>query len=132
MRKRLDEVMGKMESNIKLEGLLQDVLNNTEKVQALAKQMGIDAAEAGGDQVTWPRTQQAAERRASHTTEADGRSLLDQILDQTKPATRPSGSGTSSSSRKSSARRSRPSRAASSPATSNGPSRSGRRRSTRS
>jgi type VI secretion system protein ImpB len=45
MRKRLDEVMGKMESNIKLEGLLQDVLNNSEKVQSLAKQMGIEAGE---------------------------------------------------------------------------------------
>lgn len=47
MRKRLDEVMGKMESNFKLEGLLQDVLTNSEKVQSLAKQMGIEAAEAG-------------------------------------------------------------------------------------
>jgi type VI secretion system protein ImpB len=42
MRKRLDEVLGRMESNVKLEGLLQEVLANTEKVQALAKQMGID------------------------------------------------------------------------------------------
>ena len=47
MRKRLDEVMGKMESNIKLEGLLQDVLQSTEKVQSLAKQMGIEAEQAG-------------------------------------------------------------------------------------
>ena len=45
MRKRLDEVMGKMESNIKLEGLLQDVLTNSEKVQSLAKQMGLEAGE---------------------------------------------------------------------------------------
>ena len=45
MRKRLDEVMGKMESNIKLEGLLQEVLNNSEKVKSLAKQMGIEAGE---------------------------------------------------------------------------------------
>jgi type VI secretion system protein ImpB len=43
MRKRLDEVLGKMESNMKLEGLLQEVLANTEKVQALAKQMGIES-----------------------------------------------------------------------------------------
>jgi len=42
MRKRLDEVLGKMESNVKLEGLLQEVLANTEKVQTLAKQMGIE------------------------------------------------------------------------------------------
>jgi type VI secretion system protein ImpB len=45
MRKRLDEVMGKMESNIKLEGLLQDVLTNSEKVASLAKQMGLEAGE---------------------------------------------------------------------------------------
>src|SRR5205814_736311 len=43
MRKRLDEVLGKIESNVKLEGLLQDVLGNDEKVKALAQQMGIDA-----------------------------------------------------------------------------------------
>ena len=45
MRKRLDEVVGKMESNIKLEGLLQDVLANSEKVKSLAQQMGIEAGE---------------------------------------------------------------------------------------
>ena len=45
MRKRLDEVMAKMETNVKLEGLLQDVLANTEKVKALAGEMGIKAEE---------------------------------------------------------------------------------------
>src|SRR5947209_19006469 len=45
MRQRLDEVLGKMESNVKLEGLLQEVLANSDKAQALAKQMGIEAAE---------------------------------------------------------------------------------------
>jgi len=45
MRQRLDEVLGKMESNVKLEGLLQDVLSNSEKAAALAKQMGIEAGE---------------------------------------------------------------------------------------
>ena len=44
MRKRLDEVLGKIEANVKLEGLLQDVLSNDEKVKALAQQMGIDNA----------------------------------------------------------------------------------------
>jgi type VI secretion system protein ImpB len=43
MRKRLDEILGKMQSNLKLEELLQDVIGNTEKVQALAKQMGVEA-----------------------------------------------------------------------------------------
>jgi len=44
MRKRLDEVLGKIEANVKLEGLLQDVLTNDEKVKALAQQMGIDTS----------------------------------------------------------------------------------------
>jgi type VI secretion system protein ImpB len=47
MRKRLQELMSKMEGNDKLEQLLGDVLNNTEKKLALAKQLGIEpAAEA--------------------------------------------------------------------------------------
>jgi type VI secretion system protein ImpB len=44
MRKRLQELMSKMEGNDKLEQLLGDVLNNTEKAMSLAKQMGIEAA----------------------------------------------------------------------------------------
>ena len=51
MRKRLDEVLAKISTNQQLEGLLQDVLANTEKVKDLAKQMGIEgdapAAEGG-------------------------------------------------------------------------------------
>jgi type VI secretion system protein ImpB len=43
-RQRLNEVLGKMESSQKLEDLLSQVLANTEKVQEMAKQMGIDAA----------------------------------------------------------------------------------------
>ena len=47
MRKRLQELMAKMEGNDKLEQLLGDVLANTEKAQSLAKQLGIEpAAEA--------------------------------------------------------------------------------------
>jgi type VI secretion system protein ImpB len=47
MRKRLQELMSKMEGNDKLEQLLGDVLNNTEKAMSLAKQMGLEpAAEA--------------------------------------------------------------------------------------
>jgi type VI secretion system protein ImpB len=42
MRKRLDEVLAKISTNQQLEGLLQDVLANTEKVKDLAKQMGIE------------------------------------------------------------------------------------------
>lgn len=44
MRKRLQELMSKMEGNDKLEQLLGDVLNNTEKAMSLAKQLGIESA----------------------------------------------------------------------------------------
>jgi len=43
MRKRLDEVLAKISTNQQLEGLLQDVLANTDKVKDLAQQMGIGA-----------------------------------------------------------------------------------------
>lgn len=42
-RERLNEVLGKMESNQKLEDLLGQVLANTEKVKEMAQKMGIDA-----------------------------------------------------------------------------------------
>jgi type VI secretion system protein ImpB len=41
MRLRLQQLLSKMEGNDKLEQLLGDVLSNTEKAMALAKQMGI-------------------------------------------------------------------------------------------
>ena len=43
MRKRLQELMSKMEGNDKLERLLTDVLTNTEKALTLAKHMGGEA-----------------------------------------------------------------------------------------
>jgi type VI secretion system protein ImpB len=43
MRQRLVHLMSKMEGNDKLEELLADVLSNTEKAAALAKQMGTEA-----------------------------------------------------------------------------------------
>lgn len=43
MRKRLEQLMNKMEGNDKLEALLGEVLNNTEKAQSLAKELGIEA-----------------------------------------------------------------------------------------
>lgn len=46
MRNRLTQLMSKMEGNDKLEQLLGDVLQNTEKAMALAKQMGIKGDEA--------------------------------------------------------------------------------------
>jgi len=45
-RQRLNEVLAKMESNQKLEDLLGQVLANTDKVQELAKQLGIEAGDA--------------------------------------------------------------------------------------
>jgi type VI secretion system protein ImpB len=42
MRLRLTQLLAKMEGNDKLEQLLGDVLSNTEKAMALAKQMGIE------------------------------------------------------------------------------------------
>ncbi len=41
MRQRLTQLLSKMEGNDKLETLLADVLTNTEKAAALAKEMGI-------------------------------------------------------------------------------------------
>jgi type VI secretion system protein ImpB len=44
MRQRLQETLNRMDLNPKLEAMLQDVLTNTEKVSALAKELGIDAS----------------------------------------------------------------------------------------
>jgi len=41
MRQQLSQLLGKMEGNDKLEGLLAEVLGNTEKALEVAKQMGI-------------------------------------------------------------------------------------------
>ncbi|MCI0641524.1 MAG: type VI secretion system contractile sheath small subunit [Gemmataceae bacterium] len=46
MRQRLTQLLSKMEGNDKLEALLSDVLGNTEKAMALAKEMGISGEEA--------------------------------------------------------------------------------------
>src|SRR5262245_32724903 len=46
MRHRLTQLLTQMEGNDKLEGLLAEVLQNTEKATTLAKQMGIEAAPA--------------------------------------------------------------------------------------
>lgn len=43
MRKRLDEVLSKISTNDQLADVLQDVINNTEKVQKLAKELGTEA-----------------------------------------------------------------------------------------
>src|SRR5262249_50549399 len=45
MRQKLVELLSKMEGNDKLESLLADVLSNTEKAMALAKQMGVSPDE---------------------------------------------------------------------------------------
>lgn len=43
MRQRLTQLLSKMEGNDKLEGLLAEVMGNTEKAMTLAKEMGIEA-----------------------------------------------------------------------------------------
>jgi len=43
MRQRLTQLLSKMEGNDKLEQLLSDVLSNTEKAMALAKELGVQA-----------------------------------------------------------------------------------------
>ena len=45
MRQRLTQLMSKMEGNDKLEALLGEVMGNTEKAAALAKEMGIGGEE---------------------------------------------------------------------------------------
>jgi len=47
MRQRLTQLLSKMEGNDKLEALLGDVLSNTEKAMALAKEMGVEAKKEG-------------------------------------------------------------------------------------
>jgi type VI secretion system protein ImpB len=42
MRGRLTNLLSKMEGNDKLEGLLADILANTEKAAAVAKEMGVE------------------------------------------------------------------------------------------
>lgn len=46
MRHKLNQLLSKMEGNDKLEALLGDVLGNTEKALALAKQLGIQTGGA--------------------------------------------------------------------------------------
>jgi type VI secretion system protein ImpB len=41
MRSRLQQLMSKMEGNDKLDALLAEVLSNTEKASALAKELGV-------------------------------------------------------------------------------------------
>jgi type VI secretion system protein ImpB len=48
MRQRLTQLLSKMEGNDKLEQLLGDVMQNTEKAMALAKEMGIEAPKTEG------------------------------------------------------------------------------------
>jgi type VI secretion system protein ImpB len=48
MRQRLTQLLSKMEGNDKLEEMLTDVLSNTEKAMALAKEMGIEEQKKEG------------------------------------------------------------------------------------
>ena len=48
MRGRLSELLGKMEGNDKLEQLLSEVLDNSEKAALLAGEMGVETDDPGG------------------------------------------------------------------------------------
>jgi type VI secretion system protein ImpB len=48
MRHRLTQLLSKMEGNDKLESMLGDILNNTEKAMALAKELGVEAPKEDG------------------------------------------------------------------------------------
>jgi type VI secretion system protein ImpB len=56
VRHNLTQLMSKMEGNDKLESLLAEVLQHTEKAKELAQQLGI---EAGGDAGAQPKTEEA-------------------------------------------------------------------------
>ena len=47
MRLRLGQLLTKLEGNDKLESMLTDILGNTEKAMALAKEMGVEAKKEG-------------------------------------------------------------------------------------
>jgi type VI secretion system protein ImpB len=49
MRRRLSEMIAKMQGNDELDKLLADVMSNTEKALALAKQRGIEPAAAASE-----------------------------------------------------------------------------------
>jgi len=46
MRRRLDEALAKLSTNVQLEELFQEVLNNQEKAHRLAEEMGLNAPPA--------------------------------------------------------------------------------------
>ena len=46
MRQRLTQLLSKMEGNDKLDQLLADILSNTDKAKALAKELGIESPDA--------------------------------------------------------------------------------------
>ena len=84
MRQRLTQLLSKMEGNDKLEQLLNDVMSNTEKALALAKEMGIESPAGRRRKPSNELTRtQAAGAAAAQTVEAP--SLLDQIVQATSP-----------------------------------------------
>ncbi len=48
MRHKLTQLLSKMEGNDKLEAMLGDILNNTEKAMALAKELGVEPTKTEG------------------------------------------------------------------------------------
>ena len=62
MRLRLTQLLSKMEGNDKLEELLGEVMGNTEKAMALAKEMGIETRPANGGEESKTRDRAGAAR----------------------------------------------------------------------
>ncbi|HEY8505887.1 MAG TPA: type VI secretion system contractile sheath small subunit [Gemmataceae bacterium] len=58
LRRKLTELLAKMEGNDALDKLLADVLSNTEKAMALAKQMGIPTDGAGAAETSEPKSEE--------------------------------------------------------------------------
>lgn len=54
-RQRLSDLMSKMDGNEKLEGILQDILQNTSTQQQLGSQLGIDTPKEGSSKKEEPK-----------------------------------------------------------------------------
>ena len=134
MRQQLTQLLSKMEGNDKLEQLLADVLSNTDKAKALAKQMGIDErpSRAPATEETEMSTAEQAQAAAAARPQTDGSPEPARPGHRRHPAAdRPGGrSAPRTTSTSSSTRSSSPAR--SSPRTSRRTSSTGSARSTRS
>ena len=109
MRHRLTQLLSKMEGNDKLDQLLADILSNTDKAKALAKEMGIESPDATSteDQVMSSAEQAQAAAAAAADDRGPqparpgdrGHPAADRTRSRSAPRTTSSSSSTRSSSR---------------------------------